>query len=104
MFLFLQNWRATVIPTVVVPIALAGACLGLWMFGFSINVLTLFGMVLAIGILVEDAIVVIENVERIMNEEHLPPSEATVKAMSQIPSAIVDMHLVPIAVLLPMAL
>ena len=66
MFLFLQNWRATLIPTIVVPIALAGACLGLWVLGFSINVLTLFGMVLAIGILVDDAIVVIENVERIM--------------------------------------
>src|SRR3546814_2531884 len=103
MFLFLQNWRATVIPTVVVPIALAGACLGLWMFGFSINVLTLFGMVLAIGILVDDAIVVIENVERIMNEEHLPPYEATVKAMSQITSAIVGITLVLIAVFIPMA-
>jgi multidrug efflux pump len=103
MFLFLQNWRATVIPTVVVPIALAGACLGLWMFGFSINVLTLFGMVLAIGILVDDAIVVIENVERIMNEEHLSPYEATVKAMGQITSAIVGITLVLIAVFIPMA-
>ncbi len=103
MFLFLQNWRATVIPTVVVPIALAGACLGLWMFGFSINVLTLFGMVLAIGILVDDAIVVIENVERIMNEEHLPPYEATVKAMGQITSAIIGITLVLIAVFIPMA-
>src|SRR3546814_21178950 len=71
MFLFLQNWRATLIPTIVVPIALAGACLVLWLFGFSINVLSLFAMVLAIGILVDDAIVVIENVERIMEEEHL---------------------------------
>ncbi|PQM26943.1 hydrophobe/amphiphile efflux-1 family RND transporter [Sphingopyxis lindanitolerans] len=103
MFLFLQNWRATVIPTVVVPIALAGACLGLWMAGFSINVLTLFGMVLAIGILVDDAIVVIENVERIMSEEHLSPYEATVKAMSQITSAIVGITLVLIAVFIPMA-
>ena len=103
MFLFLQNWRATVIPSVVVPIALAGACLGLWMAGFSINVLTLFGMVLAIGILVDDAIVVIENVERIMNEEHLPPYEATVKAMSQITSAIIGITLVLIAVFIPMA-
>ncbi|WP_428629919.1 multidrug efflux RND transporter permease subunit [Sphingopyxis sp.] len=103
MFLFLQNWRATVIPTVVVPIALAGACLGLWMFGFSINVLTLFGMVLAIGILVDDAIVVIENVERIMNEEHLSPYEATVKAMAQITSAIIGITLVLIAVFIPMA-
>ena len=103
MFLFLQNWRATVIPTIVVPIALAGACLGLWLFGFSINVLTLFGMVLAIGILVDDAIVVIENVERIMNEEHLPPYEATVKAMGQITSAIIGITLVLIAVFIPMA-
>jgi multidrug efflux pump len=103
MFLFLQNWRATVIPTIVVPIALAGACLGLWAFGFSINVLTLFGMVLAIGILVDDAIVVIENVERIMTEEHLPPREATIKAMGQITAAIVGITLVLIAVFVPMA-
>jgi len=103
MFLFLQNWRATVIPTIVVPIALSGACLGLWLFGFSINVLTLFGMVLAIGILVDDAIVVIENVERIMNEEHLSPRDATVKAMGQITSAIIGITLVLIAVFIPMA-
>jgi multidrug efflux pump len=103
MFLFLQNWRATVIPSIVVPIALAGACLGLWMAGFSINVLTLFGMVLAIGILVDDAIVVIENVERIMSEEHLSPYEATVKAMGQITSAIIGITLVLIAVFIPMA-
>lgn len=103
MFLFLQNWRATVIPTIVVPIALAGACLGLWIAGFSINVLTLFGMVLAIGILVDDAIVVIENVERIMSEEHLSPYEATVKAISQITSAIIGITLVLIAVFIPMA-
>src|SRR5690606_6537987 len=89
MFLFLQNWRATIIPTIVVPVALAGACLGLWALGFSINVLTLFAMVMAIGILVDDAIVVIENVERIMAEEHLPPYEATVKAMGQITSPII---------------
>lgn len=103
MFLFLQNWRSTVIPTIVVPIALAGACLGLWTFGFSINVLSLFGMVLAIGILVDDAIVVVENVERIMKEEHLSPHDATVKAMSQITSAIVGMSLVLVAVFVPMA-
>jgi len=103
MFLFLQNWRATVIPTLVVPIALAGACLGLWLFGFSINVLSLFGMVLAIGILVDDAIVVIENVERIMAEEHLSPREATIKAMGQITTAIVGITLVLIAVFIPMA-
>ena len=103
MFLFLQNLRATLIPTIVVPIALAGACLGLWLFDFSINVLTLFGMVLAIGILVDDAIVVIENVERIMAQEHLSPYEATVKAMSQITSAIIGITLVLVAVFVPMA-
>jgi multidrug efflux pump len=103
MFLFLQNWRATLIPTIVVPIALAGACLGLWLFGFSINVLSLFAMVLAIGILVDDAIVVIENVERIMAEEHLSPYRATVKAMGQITSAIVGITLVLMAVFVPMA-
>jgi len=103
MFLFLQNWRATLIPTLVVPIALAGACLGLWIFGFSINVLTLFGMVLAIGILVDDAIVVIENVERIMREEGLSPVAATRKAMDQITGAIIGITLVLIAVFLPMA-
>ncbi|WP_347302960.1 efflux RND transporter permease subunit [Croceibacterium sp. TMG7-5b_MA50] len=103
MFLFLQNWRATVIPTLVVPIALAGACLGLWLAGFSINVLTLFGMVLAIGILVDDAIVVIENVERIMHEEGLNPVAATRKAMDQITGAIVGITLVLIAVFVPMA-
>lgn len=103
MYLFLQNWRATVIPTIVVPIALAGACLGLWLFGFSINVLSLFGMVLAIGILVDDAIVVVENVERIMSEEGLPPYEASVKAMTQITSAIIGITLVLVAVFVPMA-
>jgi multidrug efflux pump len=103
MFLFLQSWRATLIPTIVVPIALAGACLGLWILGFSINVLTLFGMVLAIGILVDDAIVVVENVERIMSEEGLPPYEATVKAMTQITSAIIGITLVLVAVFVPMA-
>jgi multidrug efflux pump len=103
MFLFLQNWRATLIPTIVVPIALAGACLGLWILDFSINVLTLFGMVLAIGILVDDAIVVVENVERIMSEEHLPPYEATVKAMTQITGAIIGITLVLVAVFVPMA-
>lgn len=103
MFLFLQSWRATIIPTLVVPIALAGACLGLWIFGFTINVLSLFGMVLAIGILVDDAIVVIENVERIMREEKLPPKEATRKAMDQISGAIIGITMVLVAVFLPMA-
>jgi multidrug efflux pump len=103
MFLFLQNFRATIIPTIVVPVALLGACLGLYFLGYSINVLTLFGMVLAIGILVDDAIVVIENVERIMAEEGLPPREATYKAMGQIISPIIGITLVLIAVFVPMA-
>jgi multidrug efflux pump len=103
MFLFLQNWRATLIPTIVVPIALLGACLGLWLFGYSINTLSLFAMVVAIGILVDDAIVVVENVERIMAEEGLSARRATVKAMGQITSAIVGITLVLIAVFIPMA-
>ncbi|MES2904393.1 MAG: efflux RND transporter permease subunit [Pseudomonadota bacterium] len=103
MYLFLQNIRATIIPTIVVPVALLGACLGLYFLGYSINVLTLFGMVLAIGILVDDAIVVIENVERIMAEEGLPPKEATYKAMGQIVSPIIGITLVLIAVFVPMA-
>ena len=94
MFVFLQNFRATIIPTVVVPVALLGASLGLYFLGYSINVLTLFGMVLSIGILVDDAIVVIENVERIMAEEGLPPREATRKAMGQIISPIIAITLV----------
>ncbi|MFC3710951.1 multidrug efflux RND transporter permease subunit [Sphingoaurantiacus capsulatus] len=103
MFLFLQSFRATIIPTIVVPVALLGACVGLWLFGFSINVLTLFGMVLAIGILVDDAIVVIENVERLMTEEGLNPRDATYKAMGQIVNAIIGITLVLIAVFVPMA-
>ncbi len=103
MFLFLQNFRYTLIPTIVVPIALLGTCTALYMFGYSINMLTMFGMVLAIGILVDDAIVVVENVERIMSEEGLSPKEATRKAMSQITSAIVGITLVLIAVFVPMA-
>jgi len=103
MFLFLQNWRATLIPTLVVPVAVMGAFIGMGLFGFSINVLTLFGLVLAIGILVDDAIVVVENVERIMREEGLGPRQATVKAMSQITGAIVGITLVLVAVFVPMA-
>ncbi|MBN8967678.1 MAG: multidrug efflux RND transporter permease subunit [Rhizobiales bacterium] len=103
MFLFLQNIRYTIIPTIVVPVALLGACSALLLFGYSINMLTLFAMVLAIGILVDDAIVVVENVERIMAEEGLPPKEATRKAMSQITSAIVGITLVLVAVFVPMA-
>ncbi len=103
MFLFLQNIRYTIIPTIVVPVALLGTCATLLAFGYSINMLTLFGMVLAIGILVDDAIVVVENVERIMSDEGLSPKEATRKAMSQITSAIIGITLVLVAVFLPMA-
>jgi len=103
MFLFLQNFRYTLIPTIVVPVALLGTCATLLLFGYSINMLTMFGMVLAIGILVDDAIVVVENVERIMSEEGLPPREAARKAMSQITGAIVGITLVLMAVFVPMA-
>src|SRR6201986_2636915 len=103
MFLFLQNIRYTLIPTIVVPVALLGACATLMLAGYSINMLTMFGMVLAVGILVDDAIVVVENVERIMAEEGLPPKEATRKAMSQITGAIIGITLVLGAVFVPMA-
>jgi multidrug efflux pump len=103
MYLFLENVRATFIPTIVVPIALVGATVGLYLFGYSINVLTLFAMVLAIGIVVDDAIVVVENVERIMTEEGLSPREATRKAMDQIVGAIIAITLVLSAVFVPMA-
>ncbi|QUS41389.1 multidrug efflux RND transporter permease subunit [Tardiphaga alba] len=103
MFLFLQNLRYTLIPIITVPVALAGTCAVLLSVGYSINMLTMFGMVLAIGILVDDAIVVVENVERIMSEEGLPPKEATRKAMTQITSAIIGVTLVLIGVFVPMA-
>ncbi|GAA2886478.1 multidrug efflux pump [Aminobacter niigataensis] len=103
MFLFLQNFRYTVIPTLVVPVALLGTCAVMLATGFSINVLTMFAMVLAIGILVDDAIVVVENVERIMAEEGLSPREATRKAMKQISGAIIGITLVLTAVFVPMA-
>ncbi|OPF92676.1 Multidrug export protein AcrF [Rhodopseudomonas palustris] len=103
MFLFLQNIRYTLIPTLVVPIALLGTCAVMFATGFSINVLTMFAMVLAIGILVDDAIVVVENVERLMATEGLSPREATIKAMKQIKGAIVGITLVLTAVFLPMA-
>jgi multidrug efflux pump len=103
MFLFLQNIRYTLIPTLVVPVALMGTLATLLALGFSINVLTMFGMVLAIGILVDDAIVVVENVERIMATEGLSPKEATRKAMHQITGAIVGITLVLVAVFIPMA-
>jgi len=103
MFLFLQNIRYTLIPTLVVPVALMGTFATMLALGFSINVLTMFGMVLAIGILVDDAIVVVENVERIMASEGLSPRDATRKAMGQISGAIVGITLVLVAVFIPMA-
>ena len=103
MFLFLQSFRYTLIPTIVVPVALLGTCAIMLATGFSINVLTMFAMVLAIGILVDDAIVVVENVERVMAEERLPPLEATRKAMKQINGAIIGITLVLAAVFVPMA-
>ncbi len=103
MYLFLQNIRYTFIPTVVVPVALFGTLGIMFVLGYSINVLTMFGMVLAIGILVDDAIVVVENVERIMSEEGLSPKEATKKAMGQITNAIIGITVVLIAVFIPMA-
>jgi multidrug efflux pump len=103
MFLFLQNIRYTLIPTLVVPVALMGTFAAMLVLGFSINVLTMFGMVLAIGILVDDAIVVVENVERIMVTEGLSPREATRKAMTQISGAIIGITLVLVAVFIPMA-
>jgi HAE1 family hydrophobic/amphiphilic exporter-1/multidrug efflux pump len=102
-FLFLQSWRATLIPMVAVPISLIGSFAGLWLFGFSINTLTLFAMVLAIGIVVDDAIVVLENVERIMAEEKLPPKQAAIKAMHQVTGALVAIVLVLCAVFIPVA-
>jgi multidrug efflux pump len=103
MYLFLQNFRATLIPTIVVPVALLGTFITMTAFGYSINVLTMFGMVLAIGMLVDDAIVVVENVERIMSEEGLSPVEATRKAMGQITGALIGITLVLTAVFIPMA-
>ena len=103
MYLFLQNWRYTVIPTIVVPIALLGTFGVLLALGFSINVLTMFGMVLVIGIVVDDAIVVVENVERIMSEEGLSPREATRKAMGQIQGAIIGVTVVLVSVFVPLA-
>ena len=103
MFLFLQNVRYTIIPTIVVPVALLGTFATLLALGFSINVLTMFGMVLVIGIVVDDAIVVVENVERIMSEEGLSPLEATRKAMGQISGAIIGVTVVLISVFVPLA-
>src|SRR6185437_13005913 len=102
-FLFLQSWRATLIPMLAVPVSVIGTFLGLLAFGMSINVLTLFGLVLAIGIVVDDAIVVIENVERIMATEGLPPRVAADKAIRQVGSALVAIVLVLCSVFVPVA-
>ncbi|MET4897168.1 multidrug efflux RND transporter permease subunit [Sphingomonadaceae bacterium jetA1] len=104
MYLFLQNIRYTLIPAIVAPIALLGTIAVMLMAGYSINVLTMFGMVLAIGIIVDDAIVVVENVERLMHEEHLSPRDATIRAMAEITPAIIGITLVLSAVFIPMAL
>ncbi|MFV9667943.1 hydrophobe/amphiphile efflux-1 family RND transporter [Pantoea graminicola] len=103
MYLFLQNFRATLIPTIAVPVVLLGTFAVISAFGYSINTLTMFGMVLAIGLLVDDAIVVVENVERVMAEEGLPPKEATKRSMEQIQGALVGIALVLAAVFIPMA-
>ena len=102
-FIFLQSWRATIIPLVAVPVAIIGTFAGMLALGFTINSLTLFGMVLAIGIVVDDAIVVVENVERIMHDEHLPVREATIKAMDQVTGPVIAIVLVLGAVFLPVA-
>ncbi|SIO17715.1 efflux RND transporter permease subunit [Halodesulfovibrio marinisediminis] len=102
-YLFLQNWRATLIPCLAVPVSIIGTFAGMYLLGFSINTLTLFGLVLAIGIVVDDAIVVLENVERIMSTEKLPPKEATIKAMHEVTGPVVAIVLVLCAVFVPVA-
>ncbi len=102
-FIFLQDWRATLIPIAAVPVSLIGTFAGLYLLGYSINTLTLFGMVLAIGIVVDDAIVVLENVERIMHEEHLPARDAAVKAMREVSGPVIAIVLVLCSVFVPIA-
>ncbi|OUO49708.1 hydrophobe/amphiphile efflux-1 family RND transporter [Desulfovibrio sp. An276] len=102
-FLFLQNWRATLIPCIAVPVSVVGTFAGMLALGYSINTLTLFGLVLAIGIVVDDAIVVLENVERIMSTEHLPPKEAAAKAMHEVTSALIAIVLVLCSVFIPVS-
>src|SRR5438874_925878 len=102
-FLFLQTWRATLIPMIAVPVSLIGAFAGLWAVGFTINTLTLFALVLAIGIVVDDAIVVLENVERLMRENNMPPFEASLEAMREVSGAVVAIVLVLCAVFVPVA-
>ena len=102
-FVFLQNWRATLIPCIAVPVSIIGTFAGMYALGYSINTLTLFGLVLAIGIVVDDAIVVLENVERIMSTEHLPPKEATAKAMNEVTAPVIAIVLVLCAVFVPVS-
>ncbi|UDM16857.1 efflux RND transporter permease subunit [Vogesella sp. XCS3] len=102
-YLFLQNWRATLIPGLAVPVSIVGTFAGMYIFGYSINTLTLFGMVLAIGIVVDDAIVVLENVERIMSQEGKPPYEATLQAMKEVSGPVVAIVLVLCSVFIPVA-
>jgi len=102
-FIFLQNWRATLIPVIAVPVSIIGTFAGMYVLGFSVNLLTLFGLVLAIGIVVDDAIVVLENVERIMTTENLSPREATIKAMQEVTGPVVAIVLVLCAVFVPVA-
>ena len=102
-FVFLQSWRATLIPMIAVPVSLVGTFAGLWLFGFSINTLTLFAMVLAVGIVVDDAIVVLENVERLIREEMMKPFDAAVEAMREVQNAIIGIVLSLVAVFIPVA-
>ena len=102
-FIFLQTWRATLIPMLAVPVSLIGTFAGLWLFGFSINTLTLFAMVLAIGIVVDDAIVVLENVERLIREEKMSPMQASLEAMREVQGAVIGIVLVLCAVFIPVA-
>lgn len=102
-YLFLQNWRATIIPTIAVPVCLMGCLIGLAALGFSINTLTLFGMVLSIGIVVDDAIVVVENVERLMHEEKLSPIQASIKAMKEVGGPVIAIVLILCAVFVPVS-
>lgn len=102
-YLFLQNMRATLIPILAVPVSIIGAFAGMYLLGFSINLLTLFGLILAIGIVVDDAIIVLENVERLMDEEGLSPKEAAIKAMQEVSGPVVAVALVLSAVFLPIA-
>ncbi len=102
-YIFLQSWRATLIPIIAVPISIIGTFAGLWVLGYSINTMTLFAMVLSIGIVVDDAIVVLENIERLISQEKLSPINAAIKAMQQVSSAVIAMTLVLVAVFIPVA-